>query len=278
VRSLRGVGRPGAASAGERLSNDPLLSRLTLEDGPRGSVVLNVGNAWLEPCHLVGLLARAEFVKSTGVALTVRAPSDRNKAAYAARMRLGTELDRLGVKNNIPTTQAARAAEDLLELKRVSTAADGRKLADVVTRRLVGEGLSDVRSALYEGITELCENVEQHAQSVGFIAAQTYAGRAHFAVADGGKGLVQRLSIRGATDPESALNLALDGVSTFSGPGHGCGLSSTAAVVSEMGGHLHVATGDRAMVAAADGRRLRTLPFAYTGTLLQVVIPLPKAT
>lgn len=224
----------------------------------------------------MGVLARAQIIKATGAPFSVRGPTDVNKAAYAARMQLGPRLDELEVQHNIGSAPSGGLGS-LLEARRVDTAADGRHLAGVVTGRLTGPELAPVATALWEGITELCENVEKHSGSFGFIAAQTYKGEARFAVADAGIGLKAKLSPQGATDDLTALHLALNGISSLDEADQGHGLRSTADLVGAMGGHLRIATGDRSLTASSSGREARDLPFTYVGTILQGVVPLPKA-
>lgn len=222
---------------------------------------------WFDPLLLVAVASMAHGAYRRGRRFRLRGPADPDRASYAARMRLGHTLDRLGADHDLPRVSERDRRGELLEVSMLAGPADVRDLAALVHDK-VRDADRIAAAALYQSLCEIGGNVPEHSGTQGFMAAQTlrHAGQVRFAVADSGVGLLGTLRGRGAVDDEHALTLALSGVSSLPGPERGQGLSSTLHLVSELGGSVALASGQAAVVASGPGRHRLSAP-AFTGTL-----------
>jgi hypothetical protein len=128
--------------------------------------------------------------------------------------------------------------------------------------------------ALFDCLGELGENVDEHSGTVGFAVAQTFptTGFVRFAVADAGAGLLGTLRERGARTDEEATRLALAGTSRRTEGLGGWGLPHVLDLVTRLGGHIFVATGQVSVVATSRAVRAAAAP-AFPGTVLEGSIP-----
>lgn len=229
--------------------------------------------SWLDPVHLVGVAALAHRAARAGRRLRVTG-LDGDQAGYAARMRLGQLIESFGGEHELPVVRELDRQDSLLEVTELRTSAGVRALAGLVHDRVAGAD-PEVARALWHGLAEIGDNVCEHARSLGFMAAQTIHehGVLRFAVADSGVGLLGTLADRGATDDRTALNLALSGASRLHKPGHGTGLPSTVAVVSDLDGEVLLASGHIATTATARGRRHLRLWAGFDGTIFEGSVP-----
>jgi hypothetical protein len=239
-------------------------------------VELALGTGWLEPRHLTGAAAVVHRRRAAGERVRVHGPADPDRGSYAARMHLGRVLDQLGAHHDLLPVRERDLAGDLLEVRWLRTAQDARLLAQVVHGKTVTRD-GDVAEALWEAITELGANVQDHArgpgdpETPGFCAAQSIpsTGEVRFAVADGGSGLLATLAGRGARDDRDAIVLALSGTSRLAQPDRGRGLPNTLELVTALDGDLYVASGAASTTATSAHRVHRTLSTPFPGTLVQ---------
>src|SRR6476469_9751297 len=212
--------------------------------------------AWVDPVHLVSVAAVAEAARREGLKFRLRAPTAPQRARYAARMRLGD-------------------VENLVEVGVLRTPSDVHRLAQLVHDR-VAELDGALARALHQGVAEIGENVCDHAQSVGYVAAQTIPrrGELRFAVADPGVGLQATLRGQGAESDRHAIELALAGVSrTDHG---GTGVRQTVAAVTRLDGYFYLASGDAATMVT--GRRASHSSGAvFAGTIVEGRVPTRRA-
>lgn len=229
--------------------------------------------SWLDPLHLVGIAAAAHRAALHDRRLRLTGLGE-NQAGYAARMRLGQVIDRFGGQHRLPVVRELDRRDSLLEVTELSTPSGVRNLAGLVFDRVSDEDAT-LAEALWHGLAEIGGNVCEHAQSIGFMAAQTIHehGVLRFAVADCGVGLLATLAAQGAVDDRAALNMALSGTSRFGQPGHGTGLPSTIEVVSGLDGEVLLASGTAATSATARGRRHLRLRAAFSGTIFEGSVP-----
>ena len=185
-------------------------------------------------------------------------------------MDLGRALEQVGAVHELPPVRGRRVRTELLEVRQLRTSADARSLA-----HLVHDSVAPIdplaAEALWECLTELGANVQEHAGSVGYAAAQTLrsSGEVLFAVVDAGAGLQATLARRGATTDRQGVDLALAGTSRLDRPDRGRGLPTTLELVEELAGGLYIASGTAATSAAAGRRREHVLDQAFPGTLVQ---------
>ena len=199
-------------------------------------------------------------------------PASYNVANYLARMRLGEVLTDLGALHDLPQV-TERDSSTLLELRAFGGSRGAEQLAGRVDREIrpVDE---TVASALWEGICETGQNVEQHSgQQYGFVAAQQYPanGRFLFAVGDAGHGLLATLAGSGASTSTDAIRLALQpGFSETGDPGRGAGLPSILSCTQELAGGLELVSGDAWLRDHYGvGQYTTTSAVAFQGTVVQ---------
>jgi hypothetical protein len=226
---------------------------------------------WVDPVHLVSVAALAEAAQRDGLAFRLRGPSAPQRARYAARMQLGTVVTALGGEHDLPDPPAPAGAQTLVEVARLDTPIDMRRLAEHVYDR-VAERDTDLAHALHQGISELGQNVFDHARSVGYVAAQTIPrrGELRFAVADPGVGLLATLTGEGARSDRSAIDLALAGVSRLGR--RGTGLPQTVGAVARLGGHFYLASGGAA-TTITPRRRVHSTGSDFRGTIVEGRVP-----
>ncbi|HET6210039.1 MAG TPA: hypothetical protein VFD94_06635 [Jatrophihabitans sp.] len=229
--------------------------------------------SFLDPVHLVGVAAAAHLAHRQGSRLRLVGLTE-DQANYAARMRLGRLIEQFGGEHALPSVRERDLHDSLLEVQPLRTGQDVRDLTELVYRRVAGHD-AEVAHALHVALAEVGSNVCDHAESIGFMAAQTIAehGVLRFAVADAGVGLLGTLAGRGALDDRSALRMALSGTSRTSLPGHGTGLPRTVDIVSALGGEILLASGDAATMATGRGRRHHQLRAGFAGTIFEGAVP-----
>jgi hypothetical protein len=251
----------------------PSLHHVGLRLTPDGAVLDLSDVSWFDPALLAGAAALCHESSARGPALRVVAPRLPGVARYAARLRLGVLLDRLGVPHDFPQVREQPLADQLLELTMVDDAAKVRRLAGLVRQSVVEQDRA-LADALFDCLGELGENVEEHSGTVGFAVAQTFPtqGFVRFAVADAGAGLLGTLHDRGAGTDEEATRLALSGTSRRTEGLGGWGLPHVLDLVTRLGGYVFVATGRASVVATSRAvRAVATAPFP--GTVLEGSIP-----
>ena len=259
----------------------PLRSARRLESlatvecpGQSGVRVLDLADvSFLDPVHLVGVAAQAYRAAAQGGRLRLIGLSA-DQASYAARMHLGTVIEQFGGEHQLPSVHERDLHDSLLEVRPLRTRKDVRQLTELVFHR-AGAQDGELAHALHLALAEVGSNVCDHAQSIGFMAAQTISERAvlRFAVADAGVGLLGTLAGRGAFDDRSALTMALSGTSRTQAPGHGTGLPSTVDIVSSLDGEILLASGSAASTATARGRRHYELVAGFHGTIFEGAVP-----
>lgn len=233
--------------------------------------------SFLDPVHLVGIAAVAYLAAEQGGRVRLTGLTE-ERASYAARMHVGQLIEEFGGEHALPSVRERDLHDSLLEVRPLRSRQDVRELTALVYHRVAVHDV-EVAHALHVALAEVGSNVCDHAQSVGFMAAQTIAehGVLRFAVADAGVGLLGTLTGLGATDDQSALNMALSGTSRTGLPGHGTGLPRTVDIVSSLGGEVLLASGDAATSATDRGHRHRVLNARFHGTIFEGAVPAGSA-
>lgn len=253
-------------------AGDELLDRLHPDEG-----ILDLRTVdWVRPAVMVGVAALAHRASGVGAPLEVRAPTDREPASYAARMRLGRVLSEFGVAHDLPSSRERDQREHLIEVTLIDGDAAADRLAALVYRKLRPLDVELAR-AMHGSVGEIGANAPEHSGTVGFMAAQTLPRRNELllAVGDAGVGIRATLANRGATDDESAIELATrEHVSEFDEPDRGAGLPASIRLVTGQRGSLYIATGTSSIRHFGRTRRYLSSPHAYAGTLVEIRIPL----
>lgn len=252
-----------------------VLRRLAVRSAPDGATIDLTTVQWLTPGLLVGVAAQAQRVRAGGVTLRVEAPRDRDCADYAARMRLGLVLERLGVAHDLPTVTENDLSDRLIELTPFADASEIAPLAELVHAKTAPRDL-DAANTIFQSLSELASNVADHAQAPGFALAQTMRTRdeLRFAVADSGVGLLGSLAARGAVDSADAILRALGGVSRLDEPERGNGLRRIVQTIVGLAGEASLASGDAWHTAEGPSVRRGAAEPAYRGVIFEARIPI----
>ncbi|WP_143168043.1 hypothetical protein [Jatrophihabitans endophyticus] len=254
-----------------------LAAMHTREDDGRLVVDLT-GVRTIRPVHMVAVLARARAAREDGLAFHLDGPALRDPGVYAARMRVGSSIERLGGTHTLPTDIVEHdRARSLLEVSSIATRDEVRALAKLVHGKVTPVDPA-LANALWEGICEIGMNVQEHAETVGYVAAQTMPnlGELRFAIGDAGRGILSTLRPRGATDHRTAIDLALSGVSRHLEADSGTGIRETTRLVTELSGAVLLASGDAEVVVGETTRTARVNAASFSGTLFEATIPLPS--
>ncbi len=228
---------------------------------------------WLDPLHLVGIAAEAHQAQQAGSRLRL-VGVQADQANYAARMHVGRIIELFGGEHELPEVTERDQHDSLLEVRPLRNPEDVAELTELVYHRVA---VSDPTAAhaLHVALGEVGENVCQHAQSIGFMAAQTIAehGVLRFAVADSGVGLRTTLAGLGAADDLGAIELALAGIRRWQQPGHGYGLPRTVEIITQLQGEMLLASGLAARKIETGRVFDRTLDRPYLGTIFEGSVP-----
>lgn len=225
-----------------------------------------------EPLGLVGIAAFVDNATRSGQRVIVESPSDPNVARYLSRMRLGNLLAGLGAEHDLPLVTEHAVENALFEINSFVGARGAAALAALV-HQTIERSDPEAAAVLFDGLCEAGQNVAHHSgRPNGYLAAaSTHGGRRlYFAVSDSGRGMLRTLARRGAKTDTEALRLALQkGTTGTPDPGRGVGLAEILDRVTELGGALHVLSGQASVTARGKSRWYGSSDRPFTGTLLQ---------
>lgn len=284
-------------------SFEALAADLARADGSR--VLFDARRVrWANPYGLVGLLAAGAVARQrSGDAPHLQAPESTDVAHYWARMNFFVhaadvfEPSRLARALRRP---AAGESDALLEITSVRSPEDVHDVVDRVRERaaaILGHRLNYPPSAVVQFsviLSEVCQNVVEHAGAEGWVAAQTYnwarrLGRlvAVIAVADVGMGFRGSLAAEHARrygerwSDATALEAAfLHGVSRYREPGRGQGLQGIRKHMARWNGEVLIRSGTARIAAVPDWDDLPPLESGlaeFPGAQIVVVLPEHKA-
>ncbi|MBX6365671.1 MAG: hypothetical protein IRZ00_17520 [Gemmatimonadetes bacterium] len=223
---------------------------------------------WVDPYGMLGLLAAGEVAGHGGERPVLQLPDSAEVTSYLGRMGFLTHAERIFELHG-PARRGAEAASDvLLEITPITSHGDVHAVVDKVRERA---GLILSRQLNYPFrdvvqfnviLSEVCQNILEHAGSGGWVAAQTYnwakrLGRkvAVIAVMDLGVGFKGSLASAHAArygdkwSDATALEAAfLHGITRFHDPGRGQGLQQIRRQVGRWGGKVSIRSG-RAQIA-----------------------------
>ena len=250
---------------------------------------------WSSPYGLTALLAlgqsRAEQPAFAG-------PEAEDTASYWARAgfyRHASEIYEMHGK--VPRTREAPAESNvLLEITDVSRSDDVHTVVDRIQSRaqsiLVHELHLDPQATMRFAMTlsEVCQNIVEHAGQGGWVAVQTYQYRKRLgrravviAVCDAGLGFRRSLEStpgwkpRERWDDAAALEDALvRGVSRYRDPGRGQGLAGVRRFVGKWNGKLSIRSGTARITIVPDwddAVPLREGLPHFPGAQVQITIP-----
>ncbi len=256
---------------------------------------------WANPYGLVGLLAAgAAAGKRAGEAPQLEGPESTEVAHYWARMNFFAHAAEVFQVRRPPRRTAAGASDALLEITSIRSHQDVHDVVDRVRDRasaILGKRLHYPPSAAVQFsviLSEVCQNVVEHADAEGWVAAQTYnwarrLGRlvAVIAVADVGIGFRGSLAAEHSRrhgerwSDSTALEAAFfHGVSRYTEPGRGQGLQGIRKHVDRWNGAMMIRSGTARIAAVPDWDDLAPLESGladFPGAQIAIVLPENKS-
>jgi hypothetical protein len=235
-----------------------------LGEQPEGKVLFDARPLrWVDPYGMLGLLAAGTVAARAGVKPLLQLPESAEVASYLARMNFLEHADSVFELHGATRRLRGEGASDvLLEITAIRSHGDIHALLDRIQERmaiLMRQLNVPIRSAMQFSVilSEVCQNILEHAQAPGWVASQTYfwkrrLGRkaAVIAVMDLGIGFKGSLANTYATrygdrwNDVTALEAAfIHGMTRFHDPGRGQGLRQIRKQVGRLGGRVSIRSG-----------------------------------
>ncbi len=256
----------------EERTFDQLVKQLELHVGPDGAPAPGAGERvlfdarplrWVDPYGMVGLLAAGEVAGRGGDRPVLQLPDSAEVGSYLARMGFLRQAERLFELHGATHARRDGGSDVLLEITPVGSHADVHEVVERVQGAatvILAKQLHYPPSAVVQFsviLSEVCQNILEHANAGGWVAAQTYnfarrLGRkvAVIAVMDLGVGFRGSLASGQAArwgerwGDAAALEAAfLHGITRFPDPGRGQGLQQIRKQVGRWGGKFAIRSG-----------------------------------
>lgn len=171
---------------------------------------------WIDPSGMVGLLAAGRHILDrTGTKPRFQPPEHPDVPGYLARMGFFDAAEEVYEVGPTPPRRAKGGSEVLLPITSISTNADVHQVVDLVQSsagRILSRTLRYPLTAVVQFsviLSEVCQNILEHAESPGWVAAQAYNWQKRLgrhvlviAVMDLGRGF------RGSLAPEHSARFA----------------------------------------------------------------------
>ncbi len=251
---------------------------------------------WVTPYGLIGLLALGQVaLKRTGRAPLIEAPDDPEVRSYWERMEFWKNAAEVYELASVPTRPHGES-DALLEITAIRSHEDVHHVVEHVRERsatILQHRLRYPKPSVIQFsvmLSEVCQNILEHAESTGWVCAQTYYWKKRLgrdvlvlAVMDVGVGFEGSLASEhsrrygsrwsAATALEAAF---LNGESRFRDPGRGQGLQAIRRQVTKWNGEVRIRSGD-AMIARVpewdDISALRSGLDEFPGAQVLIVLP-----
>ncbi|MEQ1882144.1 MAG: ATP-binding protein [Burkholderiales bacterium] len=212
---------------------------------------------FVEPYGVVGLIILLETIaRRSKTKPRVITPRSANVCGYLARLGAWSEVRNLAELDwdSIAAGATGEDSDVLLELTAIRSQADIDSvlahLQDILTTNLGYSSKS--LSAVLNVFSELCHNVLDHSETVGWVVAQRYYSRGarqrfvRIGVGDTGIGIKASLGKRHKTAAwshfDAIVNALKKDVSSL--PNRGLGLHVVERIINEFDGALDIRTGD----------------------------------
>lgn len=272
------------------------LNEVTQEGAAR--VLFNAKHVrWTSPYGLIGLLAAGRVARErTGFAPSIEAPDNREVRGYWERMDFWHVAPEVYDLEPVPA-RAHGSSDALLEITPIRSHHDVHTVVERVRERaatILLNKLHYTRPSVIQFsvlLSEVCQNIIEHAEADGWVCAQTYNYRerlgrdvVQLAVMDVGIGFEGSLSAEHSRrhgerwSAGMALERALlHGESRHRDPGRGQGLQAIRRQVDRWQGELGIRSGD-AMIASptqewGDLAHMQTGLEKFPGAQILVVMP-----
>lgn len=245
-------------------SFDALVAEIPPEEG--GAPVLFDARhvRWVDPYGMLGLLAAgASIARRGGAPPRLQLPEQSDVTGYLSRMGFFTHAREVFAPDGLPARGAGGATDVLLDVTPITSHGDVHGVVDLVQDRagaILSRSLSYPPSAVVQFsvlLSEVCQNVIEHADAPGWVAAQTYHWSRRLgknvvviAVVDLGIGFQGSLAGEHASrfgdrwGDAAALEAAfIHGLTRFPDSGRGQGIQQIRKQVRRWGGKIAIRSG-----------------------------------
>lgn len=251
---------------------------------------------FVDPYGMLGLLAAGEVAGRAGERPILQLPESPQVGSYLARMAFPAHAESIFELHGAGRRPQDGASDVLLEITPVHSHDDVHAVVErvqgaartILTRHLDFPPMAVAQFSIM--LSEVCQNILEHAGAAGWVAAQTYnwarrLGRkvAVIAVMDLGVGFKGSLASAQAArwgekwGDAAALEAAfLHGITRFPDPGRGLGLQQIRKQVGRMGGKISIRSGTAEIADIPDWDDApplqQGLP-AFPGAQICIVLP-----
>lgn len=282
-------------SSFEERTFDELVAALSATDAER--LLLDARRLkWIDPYGMTGLLAIGGWLKRQGRKATLQLPDHTDVTSYLARMDFYRYASELFDVHGAARKAQPGGSDVLLEITPIRSHGDIHGVVDRVQERagrILTTELHYPRASAVQFsviLSEVCQNVVEHAQADGWVAAQRYDWKQRLgrkvvviSVMDLGIGFRGSLASEHGTryadrwsDATALEGAFIHGLTRFSDPGRGQGIQQIRRVVKRWEGRVTVRSGT-ARIADLPEWDERTplqehLP-AFPGSQIGIVLP-----
>lgn len=253
---------------------------------------------WVDPYGMLVLLAAAEVAARAGERPVLQLPTSADVLSYLGRMRFFDHAEELfEMHGTVRRGRGGDGASDvLLEITPIRSYQDIHQVLDRVNGRALAILTSQLHYPPHEGfqfgtmLSEVCQNILEHAQAPGWVATQTYSRIpaldrrvVKIGVVDLGIGFKGSLASAHAArygdrwGDATALEAAfIHGLTRFHDPGRGQGLKQIRKQVGRWGGKVSIRSGTARIADVPpwdDSPPLEERLPAFPGSQIGIVLP-----
>jgi hypothetical protein len=280
----------------EERTFDALVQALT-DAGP-GRVLFDARRVrWVDPFGMVGLLAAGEVAGKGGERPALQLPESAEVLSYLSRMAFLDHADGIfELHGGGRRGRSGGSSDVLLEITPIRSYDDIHIVVDRVNEHAISILTHQLhyphREAFQFGavLSEVCQNILEHAQAAGWVAAQTYSRTPRIerrvvkiGVVDLGIGFKGSLAASLAArhgerwSDVVALEAAfIHGLTRFHDPGRGQGLKQIRKQVGRWGGKVSIRSGTARIADVPEWDDVpplqEKLPF-FPGAQIEIVLP-----
>jgi anti-sigma regulatory factor (Ser/Thr protein kinase) len=291
------------ASVDER-SFEQLVRDMETEDEER--ILLDATHVrWVDPYGMVGLLSLGTHTARTTEKALLRLPESPDVLSYLTRMGFFEHAEPVfEIHGSTRRARGDGGSDVLLEVTAVNSHADVHAVVDLVNVRgmtILTRQLNYPRPEAFQFsviLSEVCQNIIEHAEAGGWVAAQTYAwtkrlGRKVVVIAVMDLGIGFRRSLAAAqaarypdrwTDAAALEAAFMHGQTRFHDPGRGQGLQQIRKQVGRWGGRISIRSGSARIADVPEWddalpleEGLPPLPGSQIGIILPARVPAGEA-
>jgi hypothetical protein len=257
---------------------------------------------WVDPYGMIGLLAVGSAALAAGDRVALRLPDNADVLSYLGRMRFFEHAAAVfEMHGHVGRARSEPPSDVLLEITAINSHADVHAIVDLVNERgmtiLTRQLHYPQREAFQFSVilSEVCQNIIEHAGTGGWVASQTYtwtkrlAGRKVVVIAVMDLGIGFRASLGGTHalrypegwDDAAALEAAFrHGRTRHHDPGRGQGIQQIRRQVARWNGRISIRSGSARIAdipewddMAALESALPLIPGAQIGIVLPERVP-----